>query len=211
MTLWHVRTVKIVFSIRHSWWCYLLGYWKWEVNTKIYFCVLVLCIGKMHKSSYTCKLYRLPRNLLSSFVKPIRTAIFYKCHDLHPTTYLTMPISSQNTMSRIRLCGNFRLEIFRKYAQLPSLFNICPAGGGGGVWTLPCGFSRIARKRRRAAPPGFHLPYPQSFWQRLWKFRSWVMQGQVTRSGQVTIPYKKFTIAPQLQWLRESYETFWIW
>ena len=33
------------------------------------------------------------------------------------------------------------------------------------------------------------------------------MQGQVTRSGQVTIPYKKFTIAPQLQCLRESYET----
>ena len=33
--------------------------------------------------------------------------------------------------------------------------------GGGGVWTPPCGFSRIARKRR---PPGFHLPYPPSFW-----------------------------------------------
>ena len=31
----------------------------------------------------------------------------------------------------------------------------------------PCGFSRIARKRRRAAPPGFHLPYPPSFWQLL--------------------------------------------
>ena len=37
------------------------------------------------------------------------------------------------------------------------------------------------------------------------------MQGQVTRSGQVTIPYKNFTIAPQLQFLRESYETFGIW
>ena len=37
------------------------------------------------------------------------------------------------------------------------------------------------------------------FWQLLWKFRSWVMQGQVTRSGQVTIPYKSSTIAPQLQ------------
>ena len=84
---------------------------------------------------------------------------------------------------------------------------------GGGVFEHPppCGFSRIARKRRRAAPPGFHLPYPPSFWQLLWKFRSWVMQGQVTRSGQVTIPYKNFTIAPQLQCLRESYETFGIW
>ena len=81
------------------------------------------------------------------------------------------------------------------------------------VWTPPppCGFSRIARKRPRAAPPGFHLPYPPSFCQLLWKFQSWVMQGQVTRSGQVTIPYKNFTIAPQLQCLRESYETFGIW
>ena len=82
----------------------------------------------------------------------------------------------------------------------------------GGVFEHPpCGFSRIARKRRRAAPPGFRLPYPPSFWQLLWKFRSWVMQGQVTRSGQVTIPYKNFTIAPQLQCLRESYDTFGIW
>ena len=88
--------------------------------------------------------------------------------------------------------------------------NLRPAGG---VFEHPppCGFSRIARKRRRAAPPGFHLPYPPSFWQLLWKFRSWVMQGQVTRSGQVTIPYKNFTIAPQLQCLRESYETFGMW
>ena len=83
--------------------------------------------------------------------------------------------------------------------------------GGGCLNTPPCGFSRIARKRRRAAPPGFYLPYPPSFCQLLWKFRSWVMQGQVTRSGQVTIPYKNFTIAPQLQCLRESYETFGIW
>ena len=40
--------------------------------------------------------------------------------------------------------------------------------GGGGVFEhSPCGFSRIVRKRRRAAPPGFHLPYPPSFWQLL--------------------------------------------
>ena len=75
----------------------------------------------------------------------------------------------------------------------------------------PTGFTRIVRKRRRAAPPGFHLPYPPSFWQLLRNFRSWVMQGKVTRSGQVTTPYKKFTIAPQVQCLRESYETFGIW
>ena len=35
----------------------------------------------------------------------------------------------------------------------------------GGVWTPPSrGFSRIERKRRGAASPGFHLPYPPSFW-----------------------------------------------
>ena len=34
------------------------------------------------------------------------------------------------------------------------------------------------------------------------------MQGHVTRSGQVTTPYKYFTIAPQLQCLGEGYETF---
>ena len=87
-----------------------------------------------------------------------------------------------------------------------------PSPCWGGVFEHPlCGFSRIARKRRRAAPPDFHLPYPLYFCQLLWKFRSWVMEGQVTRSGQVTIPYKNFTIAPQLQCLRESYETFGIW
>ena len=100
--------------------------------------------------------------------------------------------------------------IHNKTSQIPLTFALL--GGGGCLNTPPpCGFSRIARKRRRAAPPGFHLPYPPSFWQLLWTFRSWVMQGQVTRSVQVTIPYKNFTIAPQLQCLRESYETFGIW
>ena len=61
-----------------------------------------------------------------------------------------------------------------------SRVNFRPAGG---VWTPPCGFSRIARKRPRAAPLGSHLPYPPSFWQLLWKFRSWVMQVQVSNSG----------------------------
>ena len=45
-----------------------------------------------------------------------------------------------------------------------------PAWGGGGrgcLNTPTCGFSQIARKRRRAAPPGFHLPYSPSFWQLL--------------------------------------------
>ena len=35
----------------------------------------------------------------------------------------------------------------------------------------PPGFSRIAKIRRRATPPGFHPFYPPSFPQLLWKFR----------------------------------------
>ena len=66
-------------------------------------------------------------------------------------------------------------------------FNPRPAGGGRlNDPTPPSGFSRIAKKRRRAAPPGFHPPYRPSFPQLLWKFRPKAMWGQVTRSGQVT-------------------------
>ena len=75
----------------------------------------------------------------------------------------------------------------------------------------PSGFSRIAKKRRRAAPPGFHPPYPPSFPQLLSKFRPKAMWGQVTRSGQVTQLQNNFPIAPRLQCFRESYETFGIW
>ena len=83
---------------------------------------------------------------------------------------------------------------------------------GGGVWTPPpSGFSRIAKKRRRAAPPGFHPPYPPSLPQLLWKFRPNAMWGQVNRSGQVTQLQNNFPITPRLQYFRESYETFGIW
>ena len=41
-----------------------------------------------------------------------------------------------------------------------------PAGGGA-FERPPSGFSRIAKKRRRAAPPGFHPPYPPSIPQLL--------------------------------------------
>ena len=75
----------------------------------------------------------------------------------------------------------------------------------------PSGFSRIAKIRRRAAPPGFHPPYPPSFPQLLWKFRPKAMWGQVTRSGQVTQLQNNFPILPRPQCFRESYETFGIW
>ena len=47
-------------------------------------------------------------------------------------------------------------------------FNPRPAGGR---LNAPSGFSRVAKIWRRAAPPGFHPPYPSSFPQLLWKFR----------------------------------------
>ena len=91
-----------------------------------------------------------------------------------------------------------------------SLLNVKrPAGGR--LNAPPSGFSRIAKKRRRAAPPGFHPPYPPSFPQLLWKFRPKAMWGQVTRSGQVTQLRNNFPITPRLQCFRESYETFGIW
>ena len=85
--------------------------------------------------------------------------------------------------------------------------------GGGGRLNAPppSGFSRIAKKRRREAPPGFHPPYPPSFPQLLWKFRPNAMWGQVTRSGQVIQLQNNFPISPRLQCFRESYETFGIW
>ena len=42
------------------------------------------------------------------------------------------------------------------------LLNPRPAGGGA-FERPPSGFSRIAKKRRRAAPPGVHPPYPHLF------------------------------------------------
>ena len=92
-----------------------------------------------------------------------------------------------------------------------TLINPRPAGGGRLNAPPPSGFSRIAKKRRRAAPPGFHPPYLPSFPQLLWKFRPKAMWGQVTRSGQVTQLQNNFPIAPRLQCFRESYETFGIW
>ena len=88
-----------------------------------------------------------------------------------------------------------------------------PCWGGGGRLNAPppSGFSRIAKIRLRAAPPGFHPPYLPSFPQLLWKFRPKAMWGQVTRSGQETQLQNNFPIVPRPQCFRESYETFGIW
>ena len=70
--------------------------------------------------------------------------------------------------------------------------------------TIICGnFNWIVTS---VVPPGFDQPCSISLPQLLWKFRSWVMQGQVTRSGQVTPLHKNITVAPHLQCLKKSYE-----
>ena len=86
-------------------------------------------------------------------------------------------------------------------------------GGGGGVWTPPSGFSRLAKiptAARSAAGFSPHLT-PHLFRNFCEKFRPNAMCGQVTRSGQVTQLQNNFPIAPRLQCFRESYETFRIW
>ena len=76
----------------------------------------------------------------------------------------------------------------------------------GGVWTPPCGVQTVkngSNTQVRQVKTYFHLPYLPSFLQLLWKFQIWVIQGQVTRSGQVTTLYKNFTIVPKLQCLSD--------
>ena len=109
--------------------------------------------------------------------------------------------------------GDLNFDLSLKIAEAVSKWVLTRALLGGGRLNAPppSGFSRIAKKRRRAAPPGFHPPYPPSFSQLLWKFRPKAMWGQVTRSGQVTQLQNNFPIAPRLQCFRESYETFGIW
>ena len=73
-----------------------------------------------------------------------------------------------------------------------SLINPRPAGGGGGgVWTSPQGFSRLAKLRRRAAPPGFHPPYPHLFRNFCKNFDP--MPCEVRSPGQVKWPNYKIT------------------
>ena len=69
----------------------------------------------------------------------------------------------------------------------------------------PLRFFADSKKTAARSAAGFPPTLSPSFWQLLSKFRSWVMQGQVTRSGQVTIPYKNFTIAPQLAFEGQSW------
>ena len=65
-------------------------------------------------------------------------------------------------------------------------------GGGEGLNThTPCGFSRTAKKRRREALPFFCVPYQPSISHLFRKICSQVISGQVTKSGQVTLPSKK--------------------
>ena len=59
-----------------------------------------------------------------------------------------------------------KLDLFDLTIHLPRFTQMglnCIFRPAGGCLNTPCGFSRIARKRRRCAPPDFHLPYPHLF------------------------------------------------
>ena len=64
-------------------------------------------------------------------------------------------------------------------------------GGGGGRLSAPSGFSRLAKIRRRAAPPGFHPPYPHLFRNFCENFDP--MSCEVRSPGQVKWPNYKIT------------------
>ena len=75
---------------------------------------------------------------------------------------------------RIKLCicsKKHLLHICAKFGSSGAPINPRPYRGGG--WcNPPWGFSRIAKKRRRVAPPGFRLPYganlPQFLAKKIW-------------------------------------------
>ena len=145
------------------------------------------------------------------------------CVITHQRTVRSSPgMRSRATLGRLRLrlrvtistpaMGKmYRLRRLRLRLRLRTFKTQLTRALLGGVWTPPSVFSRIAKIRRRAAPPGFYPPYSPSFPQLLWKFRPKAMWGQVTRLGQVTQLQNNFPIAPRPQCFRESYETFGIW
>ena len=78
--------------------------------------------------------------------------------------------------------------------------NLRPAGGGG-VWT-PRAFSADGEKTSVCSGAGFSLTISPYFPQLLIRFQIWVIQGQVTRSGQVPHLTKLYNRA-KLQCLSE--------
>ena len=78
----------------------------------------------------------------------------------------------------------------------------------GGVWTPPMRFfvNNVKMAARSAAV--FGIPYHTSFSHMLWKFRTQVTQGQVTRPRQVTSPRNKFECSSTLHRLNDCLETF---
>ena len=75
--------------------------------------------------------------------------------------------------------------------HMTSLINPRPAGGGRLNAPPPSGFSRIAKKRRRAAPTGFHPLYPHLFRNFCENFDP--MPCEVRSPGQVKWPNYKIT------------------
>ena len=79
---------------------------------------------------------------------------------------------------------------------------------GGGCWELPLPFFSRLSKNGGTAAAVFDTPYHTSFPHILCKFQTQVMQGQVTRSRQVTSPHKKFECLSKLRRLNDRLETF---
>ena len=91
-----------------------------------------------------------------------RVRLFRPCIFLSVHVYvLPLYILSSLKLSLHRYCSppHWFYSLYHRSSYIGAIFYFKNAP--------PPGFSRIAKKRRRAAPPGFHPPYPPSFRQPL--------------------------------------------
>ena len=96
-------------------------------------------------------------------VQNLEMQLFLKKHYLHPVAYRAYRHSGYALSLWIR-GAHAPTEKKRKVQIKIAIVSINPRPAGGGRLNAPpSGFSRIAKKRRRAAPPGFHPPYPPIF------------------------------------------------
>ena len=84
-------------------------------------------ISEVHKNNMCA--YFLHNLLLSSFAKLIQTVMFNRYQDDRPKTYFTN-ITSQITMPWNRPCCNYKLEIFKQYAQIVKISTQCHVRSG---------------------------------------------------------------------------------
>ena len=84
-------------------------------------------------------------------------------------------------------------KLWKISARYSKRFGVQLTRALGGVWTSPppSGFLRLAKTRRRCAPPGFYPPYPHLFRNFCENFDP--MPCKVRSSGQVKWPNYKIT------------------